>query len=445
MAFASISPAIIFLLAISGHTGNDIVSMLPAEDYFQSRKIEVTAEKMLELAAKDPVDAKTSIQQLLAMRLLAEDPAKAKKAEGFAEHLKILQDIAAGKKSQDKLGFSKEYAAWAVARLTDKQTPQPPPVKKLAENSINWFPTDVSFVLALDFTGETQFGQTKEARELVAAIAKQMPARDKTEIYDAVDEFGNVRIDRMAMGVTPRPKNRNERFYFRFTGKGDQELIAGFVLKNAGNLKSEKTKGPQNEPITILTGGPDVAFGMVGNSGFLIAIEDGQQGDGSRIKQMLEIRASEKPSVFKGILADELKKVSDKANGLIVSTLIPPELAREFGPPNGPFNSLPSAFVFEAERQKDGIDFRFQGKLATNDEAKAFIEDVLKLRGQAMIKMKLEKDSPIPFDGILKTLATMKLQAKDDTVSATMRLSNEVVVTYVNAFVKMVKEKPALK
>ena len=114
MSFEIFAPILFFLMPLSGNSVDDIVTLLPAEDYFQSRRIDTTIEKMMELAAKEPVDGKSSIQQLLALRVLGDDPAKVKKANGFAGHLQILKEIAAGEKAQDKQGFAKEYAAWSA-------------------------------------------------------------------------------------------------------------------------------------------------------------------------------------------------------------------------------------------------------------------------------------------------------------------------------------------
>ncbi len=441
----SFSPIIFLLLAGSGNTGNDVVSLLPAEDYFESRMIDVTIEKMMELAGKDPVDPKTSIQQLLAIRVLAEDPAKVKKDANFAANLKVLQDIAAGKKAQDKLGFSKEYASWAVAILTDKKLPAAPAGKKLTESALDWFPEDVGLVAAVDMGGaQVKFGQSKEVRELVSVAVKQIPRRDRTEIYDVVDEMGNMRIDRAAFAYRPDPVgNEDERIYLRVSGKADHKLLSALLQKGLTNLRIENAKGANNEPITILGGQRfDPAFAIVGDSDFLMGIGKIRGDQVPKVKQILEVRDGKSASVLKGKLAGEFKKVSDQANGLIAGT-IPNEFSGDFGPPRGPFGVLPSPFVLEAMRQADGIDARFLGKFGQAEDAKTFHEDFLKLRGKAMINLKLDsKDMPFPVEPILNTLKSIKMEPKESDVSATMRVTNENISAMISGLTKMAKDLP---
>src|SRR5262249_32852903 len=96
------------LLALSGGASTDVVSWLLPEHYFKAHQIDVTAAKMVELAGKDPADAKTSIAQLLAIRWLGEHPGEVKKAAAARD---LLQQIAQGKKAQDPQGFAREAAA----------------------------------------------------------------------------------------------------------------------------------------------------------------------------------------------------------------------------------------------------------------------------------------------------------------------------------------------
>src|SRR6267142_855485 len=100
-----------------GSMGGDFVSFLPAELYFQSRNIEVGANKMMELASTPAKDGKGEIAQLLALRLLAEQPELIK---GRDEMIKTLEKLAAGELAKDKLGFVPDYAARTLAALGRK-------------------------------------------------------------------------------------------------------------------------------------------------------------------------------------------------------------------------------------------------------------------------------------------------------------------------------------
>ena len=105
------------LLVILGASPADLLSLIHADDYFQHRKIDVTVEKMIELAGKDPVDGKTQIQQLLALRVLGDDVEQVKKSPQHPAAMEPLKDIAAGMKAQEAHGFAKGYASRTLAKL----------------------------------------------------------------------------------------------------------------------------------------------------------------------------------------------------------------------------------------------------------------------------------------------------------------------------------------
>ena len=301
----SFSTLLIFLMSLTGNTANDIVSNLPVQDYFQSRNIDVTIEKMMELAARDPVDAKTSLQQLLALRVLGEDPAKVKKAGNLAQNVKILEEIAAGKKAQDKLGFAKEYAGWALARITDKKMPLPAAGKKLTESALDWFPEYTALVAAVDMAaGPAKFGQTKELRELSSKFVKQLAPKDKAIFYGTVEEIGNVRIDRAALGYVPVGITRNDLGFYRLSGKFDHQRLTQMLLRKLPP-KIEKLKGPNNEPITIISSGKQgAAFAFIGDTDVLVGHRIGALGDDDSlalVKQMLEIAPGERRASSRAI------------------------------------------------------------------------------------------------------------------------------------------------
>ena len=69
---------LVLLLVGTGSGPTDLVSFINADDYFQSRAIEVKAGSLTELAAREPTDGKGAISQLLAIRWLGDlQPPKA--------------------------------------------------------------------------------------------------------------------------------------------------------------------------------------------------------------------------------------------------------------------------------------------------------------------------------------------------------------------------------
>ena len=107
---------LVMMLALMGG-GGDIVSALPAKEYFQFRQIEPTVEKLVELAQTEPASGKAQIAQLFALRQLAHDIDAVTKSGKVAEIRQLLRLIADGKKANDAAGFAADYAGVALAAL----------------------------------------------------------------------------------------------------------------------------------------------------------------------------------------------------------------------------------------------------------------------------------------------------------------------------------------
>src|SRR5262245_65297475 len=121
MAFGPMEILILMAMGGGGQTA-DLASFLPADVYFQSRRIAISAESMIEIASKKPEDGKAQIAQLLALRALAEQPELMKNAKNSAEILVTLEKMAKGELAKDRLGFAEDYAARTLQAL-GKATP----------------------------------------------------------------------------------------------------------------------------------------------------------------------------------------------------------------------------------------------------------------------------------------------------------------------------------
>jgi hypothetical protein len=62
MSGSFVEPLLVLLL--SGGAPTDVVSVVPPREYFQSRKVEVTLDRMTELASKPPADPRTQVHCL---------------------------------------------------------------------------------------------------------------------------------------------------------------------------------------------------------------------------------------------------------------------------------------------------------------------------------------------------------------------------------------------
>src|SRR5262249_31006008 len=109
-----------FLVVSGGNFPGDLVTLIDADMYFQARKVDVTAAQMVALAGKDPVDGKTQIAQLLALRWLGDHP-NVVKADSKIRAL--LEVVAQGKKAQDPQRFARDYAQRALSRVDGKPPP----------------------------------------------------------------------------------------------------------------------------------------------------------------------------------------------------------------------------------------------------------------------------------------------------------------------------------
>src|SRR5262249_45892569 len=164
---------VLLLLGLGGDISGDLASVLPADTYFQSRRVPVNIENMEDLAKADPVDGKTQILQLLALRTLAEQPELLKKAKDSAAVLKTIERIAKGEIAKDRLGFSQEYATRTLIALGGKiAEPKPAKPGDPREACLSWFPASATLAGFLDHRRPTDPGadSAKEIRKLMSKL-----------------------------------------------------------------------------------------------------------------------------------------------------------------------------------------------------------------------------------------------------------------------------------
>ena len=421
----------LMLLLMGGGGGSDLLTMLNAEDYFRTRGIETRMDKMMELASKTPAGSKAGVQQLLALRVLGEKADQLKASREFAEYREILKQIAAGKKAQDNLGFAREYATWTLSRagVTVAADNKADPVRRLQETTLDWFPAKLALAAALDVRGGRSFdpGDAK-LRNLIDALGKQIPPGEMDKLYKQVEQLGNVRVDRVALGYLPDPDHADKgRLFVRLTGKADHRQLVKVFTQDLNIEAIEQSRGTAKEPpIAILQASKsEPAFAVIGDSDFIIAGNLDGKNPLDTIKQILAVRAGKEASVLKGPLADELKKISDKAAGFVVGKL-PEPLLKDMTSPRGPFKVVPEHIVVEIQTQGDKLTLRLQGKLKNPDDAKSFCDSIVQLRAKGLEALtNLPKNPPFPIDeaDVKETLTSIQAEAKGETATVSMRLS----------------------
>src|SRR5262249_26456194 len=189
----------------------------------KARAVEVSFEKMVDLAATDPKTPQAQIAQLLALRWLADEVGSVKKNENYAGYLRTLEDIATGKKAQDRLGFAKAYAENALQSWTGAK-PTAQEYKGIQTDGLTWFPTGATFVGSFD--GRLA-PATMPKKNTIQDLFKLIPAEAKNEIFKTIDGLGNVQIDRVSFAYV----QESGQTFVRFSGKVQQEWVVEFAAK----------------------------------------------------------------------------------------------------------------------------------------------------------------------------------------------------------------------
>jgi hypothetical protein len=430
----------ILVLMVLGMGGGspDLISLIPAEEYFQARGVEVSAYKMIELAGKDPVDGKTQTAQLLALRFLASNPAKLKKDSDYAKALKLLEQIAAGRKAQDKQGLAKDYAAKTLAILQGKQ----PVLLAMPENSardeaLRWFPADSSLVGSFDLRG-LRFPQATPMPALsplrVVGFMGGFMGLQNQFFFKIADAIGNVRIDRFSFAYADVPGNTNQsRFFYRVTGKMDRKRLVNYLQKEHG-LKVQSRIGERNEAISIVElpgpgGAPSLA--LVGDTDMVLggypAVNQAKHEE--VLEQALALEAGKGLPVTNGLLKGDLQNTSPKAAALLVGEL-PIDFRKALAMGQLPLQALPRRLTVELLGSKDRLDVRFSGIFDNPADAKTFRRGVLKLKDDGITAVKNLPEQIAPKskkDSLLKVLESITIEARGANAQAAVILPLETM------------------
>jgi hypothetical protein len=434
------------LLFFMGTTNNDVVSLIDAEDYFKAHEITVEAGALANLASQDPADGKAQITQLLAIRWLSEHADITRKNEPARS---ALDAIAKGKKAQDAQGFAKFYAVRALATIDGKEPPALPtiPDDSIRSEAFRWFPPQVHVVSGADLRATGKVQAKDEA--FLRSILKSMPQEFKHEAYAFVDAVGNLRLDRVALGLELEGRGGEpSRIYVRFTGAADRKRLTDFITQKLKEAKVEEIKDPKADPITLIDSpGNPPSFALIGETDLVMCgyapDQDAKHQD--LVKQMLDIRAGKKEGVLTGPLADLLKKIPDKANAAGAGEL-PDALRDMMLKGGGPITALPSRFVISQTRDK-GFVMRGQATFKDEDQAKVFAGDLERLKAQGLELLKAPPPGfpPLPegaTDQLRKTLEGAKIETKKDTVTGSLEVSPEVVKALQSVIETQVKSIP---
>ena len=371
------------LILIAGSAGlpsNDAVSLVQPEDYFKARNITVSADRMAELAAKDPADGKTQVQQLLAIRWLGENPVDTKKAAGARA---LLEQIAAGKKVRDAQGFAKLHAAQALARIDGKDVPPlaTMPEKSLRGQALTWFPADITMAGGYDLraSGKTS---DKLLAQIRRTLAKTVSGAERTFLFDVLDGIGNVRIDRVAGAFDITDRGNARRIFVRVSGAADGKRILDFLsTASKGKLAPETRKGPGGEMVNYFAMN-DMCYAFISNNElFFLGAPEGKNPV-DLIDELFAVKAGKKKSLPEGALAGMLRTVPENAR-LMFTGELPEQARKELTGKGSPLRAAPKNFLFHAVND-DRMTVTLSGTMKDKEEAEAFAESMLGLKQMAL-------------------------------------------------------------
>jgi hypothetical protein len=412
---------LIFLLISAGGQSTDLVSLLAPQDYFKTHNIAVSTDKLVELAAKEPVNGQAQIAQLLALRSLGVD-ANFKKTANYASQRKVIEDIAAGSKAQDKQGFAKEYARRALAQIDGVQPPVPAALPGRTEG-LAWFPVAVNLVGGLEHQSRKGAGSVARLADL---MIKQMPPEGKNEFYKIVDSLGNVEIRRVTFAFQDGDVGKN-RIFVRLTGRCNPAWVHQAIQGAGAQTKTHKDQAGTN--IIVINadqagGGP--AFAIVGDRDFVVAgFDDARPGNHEALlREALTIRDKKQGAAPSVALKATLAKVPARAVGYLVGDL-PEEFrkgaARKLSAmPKGIVAYLDPTYLDPAAT---GLDFVLKGTMEDEAQAKAFIQTASKLRMDALKSLENASPPPIPgvnLDDFKNMFNSLQLEAKGAEIDVRM-------------------------
>jgi hypothetical protein len=415
----------------------DFVALLSPPRYFQSRKIDTSIDKMMELASRDPKDAKTQVMQLTALRHLTNESEQLKKSAKFAEHRKTIEQIALGKQAQDKLGFAQEYAGVLLAKVDGAiATPvkAPPPLR---EDALAWFPADATLVAVFDqrFVRGTY---KPEHAGVLPHVMKMFPdPQDREMLYDKIEQTGNVRVDRVALAMVEdkKPDRGNHKLMIRFTGKANPAWLINALKSFDDNIRFEvkQSKDAKGTPITIVheAGSRPPHFVFVGNTDLLVLSYQKPEGKhGELVKEVLAVREKKQPNATSGALKTQLAQVPDRAMALFAFH-VSDEIAKGFA---ADLNAAPktiSAFILRAEQ---AIDMNVDATMHNAADAGKLTKRVLELRTKGIAAIKQAQQDPLPpgmpaglFPMLLQVMESSQVQSKADRITARVLIPDMLI------------------
>jgi hypothetical protein len=431
MAAGPFQGLIVLLILLGG--GGDLVSSVPAKEYFEYREIDPTLDKLVDLAQTVPLTGKDQITQLMALRQLATDAEQLKKSPKLAETRALLAMIVDGKKAHDATGFAAEYAARVLRRLDGAADPTPK--RGDWKEGAAWIPADAQVLIAAD--SKDVAAKDRIIPDLSRYAAALKPFLKKA-MFEELERIGNVRIERVAIGASPLP-NDEANSYLHFTGKAHPgRLIA--ALRSVG-VAIENVEVRQIEGRTVRVVLPkrfEPAVAVVDDTDLIIAdVIRNRAGDpkdaADNLDRMLQLVAKPGTNATAGPLKDLLAKLPEKTRMVVAAK----QLDR-FG--KAPF-PVPTEAVATIVPIADGLELRASATMRNEEDAqwlvdmaKTVAKDLRAKVGAA--KAKDDKSDNVAFDRIESAIEGLEIRIEGSQVTLRAAVSTQALRALAALFMR---------
>ncbi len=289
--------------------------------------------------------------------------------------------------------------------------------RPLRQDVLNWFPADTKMALAFDMN------QLQElSNDTRKGILTTLSDFSRLNLYDQLETTGNLRVDRLAIGVVDAQKPDDQKVFLRVSGKGNQAWIADSIIARSGDsMQLKKTKDADGTPIiTLQSRNAGACVVLIGNTDMIVVSY--QKFDGNHedlVAELLAVRAKKKPHAADGNLKERLAKIPDKAIGFLVGDL-PGDMKEEIG---RMLDLVPAKFSVYVERAPMGLDVKAQAVMKDAEEAGKFVAKVGALRkeGIAGLQQALKEPPqpgmpPAPFQAIITLAESVQVKNQAETV-----------------------------
>jgi hypothetical protein len=422
---------ILFLALTSGSVNaTDWMTMVQPTEYFESRRIEPTIDRLIDFVIVDVDSPKTQIRHLAALRHLADQSDSFKKAKNYDTNRMAIEEVAAGKRAKDPTGFVQEYAQRLLDKL-DGTKPAAAKFRPLRQGALDWFPADTTMALAFDMN------QLQElSNDTRKGILTTLGEDSKLSLYDQLETMGNIRVDRLAIGFVDSEKPEDRKMYLRVSGKVNQAWVVDSLSAKTGiAFQATKSKDADGTPIITLHGqNAGTCIVLIGHTDMVVITSEKLDADHKpMVADLLAIRGKKKPHAASGNLKERLAKIPDKAIGFLVGDL-PGDIKEEI---HGVLDPIPAKFSAYVERAPMGLDVKAETVLKDGEEAGKFVAKVAALRKEGIEGLKKALKEPpepifpgmplMPFQSIITLVESIQVRNQGDNVQVSGFISSHLI------------------